>query len=139
MINAAFAVETFLDGTRTDEPRLAAMMKTGVILVAENEAGEIVASIYTEHRGRRGYIGMLAVDPSQQCKGLARRITAVAEEHLRTLGCTGIDLTVLNLRPELPPIYRRLGYAETGTEEFHPTQPLKPGIECHCIVMSKEL
>ena len=48
-------------------------------------------------------------------------------------------ITVLSLRPELPPIYRKLGYAETGTEEFHRSQPLKSGVVCHAIVMSKAL
>ena len=40
MINAAFAVETFLEGARTDEERLAAMMHKGEILLAEDRAGE---------------------------------------------------------------------------------------------------
>jgi hypothetical protein len=43
------------------------------------------------------------------------------------------------MRPELLPLYRRFGYVETGTEEFQSSQALKPGVECHCIVMSKEL
>jgi ribosomal protein S18 acetylase RimI-like enzyme len=62
-----------------------------------------------------------------------------AEEHLRRRGCEVLDITVLSLRPELPPLYRRLGFVETGTEEFVHPIPLKPGFECHCIVMSKKL
>jgi hypothetical protein len=50
-----------------------------------------------------------------------------------------MDITVLSLRPELPPFYRRLGYLESGTEEFRPSRPLKSGAECYCIVMSKGL
>jgi hypothetical protein len=67
------------------------------------------------------------------------RIVEAAEEHLRRQGCEAIDILVLSLRPELPPIYRRHGYVETGAEEFHSPRPLKPGAECHCIVMSKQL
>jgi hypothetical protein len=44
LINAAFAIETFQEGKRTDEARLAVMM-------------------------RKGYLGQLAVDPAHQCKG----------------------------------------------------------------------
>jgi hypothetical protein len=62
-----------------------------------------------------------------------------AEDHLRRQGCEAVDIVVLSLRPELPPIYRRFGYVESGTEEFHSSRPLKPGVECHCIVMSKQL
>jgi len=139
MINAAFAVETFFDGTRTDDARLAAMMQKGTILVAEDGGGDLVASVYLESRGTRGYLGMLAVDTAHQGRGLGRRMTEAGEEHFRHMGCEAVDITVLNLRAELPPIYRRLGYVETGTEEFHPSAPLKPGVECYCIVMSKKL
>jgi ribosomal protein S18 acetylase RimI-like enzyme len=139
MINAAFAVETFFDGTRTDETRLAAMMKKGTILIAEDARGELLASVYLESRGTRGYLGMLAVDPAHQGRGLGRMMMEAGEEHFRRMGCEAVDITVLNLRAELPPIYHRLGYVESGTEEFHPSAPLKPGVECHCIVMSKRL
>jgi predicted N-acetyltransferase YhbS len=139
LINAAFAIETFLEGTRTDEERLAGMMGKGSILVAEDANGQLLGCVYTEVRGKRGYLGQLAVDPVHQCNGLAIRLVAAAEEHLRGQGCEAVEITVLSLRPELPPIYRRYGYVETGTEEFHPTQPLKSGAECHAIVMVKQL
>ena len=38
LINSAFAIETFLEGTRTDEECLAGMMQKGTILAAENAA-----------------------------------------------------------------------------------------------------
>jgi predicted N-acetyltransferase YhbS len=139
MINSAFAIETFLEGTRTDEERLSAMMQKGTILAAEDGDGQLLGCVYTEVRGMRGYLGQLAVDPAHQGTGLARRIVAAAEEHLRRQGCEAVEITVLSLRPELPPIYRRFGYVETGTEEFHPSQPLKSGAECHGIVMLKQL
>ncbi len=139
LINSAFAIETFIEGTRADEERLAAMMQKGTILAAEDSAGRLLGCVYTELRGTRGYLGMLAVDPERQGTGLATRIVAAAEEHLRRHGCEAVEITVLSLRPELPPIYRRYGYIETGTEEFHPSRPLKPGVECHGIVMVKQL
>jgi predicted N-acetyltransferase YhbS len=139
LINAAFSIETFFEGTRTDEERLAAMMQKGAILAAEDGGGQPLGCVYVEVRGVRGYLGQLAVDPARQSRGLGMRILEAAEEHLRRQGCEAIDILVLNLRPELPPIYRRHGYIETGTEEFHSSRPLKPGAECHCIVMSKQL
>lgn len=139
LINAAFSVETFIEGTRTDEERLMAMMAKGDILLAEDSDGRLLASVYMERRGDRGYLGMLAVNPARQGEGLGRRMVEAAEDRFREQGCEGVDITVLSLRPELRPIYRRFGYVETGTEEFRPSQPLRPGIECHCIVMSKQL
>jgi predicted N-acetyltransferase YhbS len=139
LINAAFSVETFIEGTRTDDQRLAAMMAKGSILVAEEVDGRLLASVYIERRGKRGYLGMLAVDPGRQGEGLGRRMVGAAEERFRRQGCEAVDITVLSMRPELPPIYQRFGYAVTGTEEFKHSQPLRPGVECHCIVMSKQL
>jgi len=139
VINAAFAIETFLEGTRTDAIQLAAMMQKGTFLLGFGEPDRLLASVYVEIRSSRGYFGMLAVHPAHQGKGLARVMVQAAEEHCRKFACSFMDLTVLSLRPELPPLYRKLGYIDTGTEEFRPSRPLKPGIECHCIVMSKPL
>jgi len=139
LINSAFSVETFLQGPRTDEERLAASMAQGTILVAEDGEGRLVASVYTELRGKHGYVGMLAVDPEHQGGGMGRRLMQAAEELFRAYGCEAVEITVLSLRPELLPIYRRFGFVETGTEPFDYPHPLAPGLKCHCIVMEKAL
>jgi len=90
-------------------------------------------------RGERGYMGMLTVDPARQRLGLGTRIMEAAEEHLRSHGCVAVDILVLNLRSELPPIYRRHGFVETGTQQHGLHRTLKPGMECHFIIMSKDL
>lgn len=138
-VNAAFTVETFLEGTRTDSERLDEMMHTGDMLIAEDGSGHLVASVFVKVRGARGYFGMLAVDSSRQGKGYGRRMVEAAEAYCRERGCEAVDITVLSLRPELLPFYRGLGYVESGTEEFRPPRPLGPGIECHCILTSKSL
>jgi len=139
MINAAFSIETFLEGTRTDPDRLASSMGKGRILLAEDCAGQVLASVYTELRAGRGYMGMLAVSPSLQGTGLARRIVEAAEDHFRRHSCVAVDISVLSLRPELLPIYRRFGFVETGTEEFGFARTFRNGAESHCILMSKPL
>ncbi len=82
---------------------------------------------------------MLAVDPEHQKSGLGRRMMEAAEDHFRAHRCDTLEITVLSLRPELLPIYRRFGFVETGTEEFHYPHPLAPGLECYCIVMEKPI
>jgi len=139
VVNSAFAIETFLEGNRTDAESLTKMMARGEFLLAHDPSGKLVASVYVEKRGTRGYLGMLAVDPAMQGKGLARKMVDAAERHCRERGCEAMDLTVLSLRPELPPLYRKFGYVETGTEEFIPSRSLKPGLSGHCIIMSKPL
>jgi ribosomal protein S18 acetylase RimI-like enzyme len=137
--NAAFEIETFIEGVRTDAQHVAEMMRTGTFLVAADPSKQIVASVYVEIRGARGYFGMLAVDPAYQGKGHGARMVRAAENFCRERGCAAMDITVLSLRPELLPLYHRLGYDESGTEEFHPSRPLKAGAECYCVVMSKDL
>jgi ribosomal protein S18 acetylase RimI-like enzyme len=139
LINQAFAVETFMTGPRTDPDRLAASMQKGAILLAEDESNQLVASIYVEIRGDRGYAGMLAVAPGRQRSGIGSRMMQAAEDYLRARGCVALDITVLSLRTELPRIYRAYGFVETGTEPFEYPHPLKDGLETHCIVMSKPL
>lgn len=50
-----------------------------------------------------------------------------------------MDCVVLSLRPDLPLFYRKLGYTDTGTQEFRLSRLLKGGAECHGIIMSKAL
>jgi ribosomal protein S18 acetylase RimI-like enzyme len=138
VVNAAFSIETFLEGTRTDAERMSEMMEDGEFLLAE-EAGSVIAIVYTRTKADRGYFGMLAVDPSRQGEGLGRRMVEAAENHCRARGWQHMDIDVLSLRTELPAFYRKLGYAQAGIEEFHPSRPLKPGVVCYCIVMSKAL
>lgn len=143
LINEAFLVETFLDGPRTNTSKLAEMMCRGKFLIAESvgEGGvQLDASVYVEKRGERGYFGMLAVNGSRRGTGLGRLMVDAAEKHVYKQGCTHMDITVLSLRTELPPFYRKLGYEETGTKPFDASpQKLTDGLECWCVVMSKEL
>ena len=139
LINSAFAIETFLEGTRTDDERLAVMMQKGEILLAEDSSAQILACIYAEINSNRGYLGQLAVDPTHQRSGLGKQMLSAAENHFRASGCEAIDITVLSLRPELLSIYSRMGFVETSTEEFQMSRAVKDGQPCHCIKMSKPL
>ena len=107
--------------------------------MAEDEGSNLLGSVYFELRKRRGYLGLLAVDPAQQGRGLARRLVEVAEDHLRTAGCNEVEIIVLNMRPELVPIYQRFGFVVEGTKEFTPSRTLKPSVECYGIIMVKKL
>jgi GNAT superfamily N-acetyltransferase len=138
LINQAFAIETFLDGQRTSAPEIRAMFETGEFLLAIAN-NVLAASVYTEIRGDRGYFGMLAVRASHQGTGLGRNMIQTAEHHCRSKGCNRMELTVLSLRPELPPLYRKFGYKETGREPFHTTRQIEGNQSCELIRMSKQL
>jgi GNAT superfamily N-acetyltransferase len=137
LVNAAFKVERFfIDRDRIDPGKVREMLHTGKYLLAE-ENGKLIACVYVELQGQRAYFGLLGVDPSRQGQGLGRKMVEEAEGYARAAGCEFMDLRIVNLRTELPPFYRRLGYVETGTEPFAAdAQPSQP---CHFIRMSKPL
>ncbi len=138
LINTAFDVERFFkDEDRLDDARLRSYLEKGNFLIME-EAGELVASVYVERKDNRAYLGLLSVDPTQQKRGLGRRLTAAAEEFAREMGARFMDLTVVNLRTELPGIYEKLGYRVTGTAPF-PADQMPVTKPCHFICMTKEL
>jgi GNAT superfamily N-acetyltransferase len=137
LVNAAFEVERFfIDGDRIDPGKVREMFGTGRYLLADDN-GVLIACVYVELRGQRAYFGLLGVDPSRQGQGLGRKMVEEAESYARTAGCEFMDLRIVNLRAELPPFYRRLGYVETGTEPF--AADAKPSQPCHFIRMSKPL
>ncbi|MFZ0735977.1 MAG: GNAT family N-acetyltransferase [Candidatus Acidiferrales bacterium] len=138
LVNLAFRVERFfIERDRTDAANTLKRFDSGTYLLGEDEARALVASVYVELRGERGYFGLLAVDPSKQRYGYGRFMVDQAEDYCRKAGCRVMDLTVVNLRAELPPYYRRLGYSESG--EFPFAAEAVPKLPCHFIRMSKPL
>jgi N-acetylglutamate synthase-like GNAT family acetyltransferase len=137
VINAAFVVERFfVDRDRTDAKSVHALLAKGEFLVGEDPTHRIVACVYTERRGDAGYFGLLSVVPECKRRGYGRQLIEVVETQFREAGCHQVDIRVVNLRSELPPIYRRLGYVERGIEPFEDPRALHP---CHFILMSKPL
>ncbi len=137
LINAAFRSERFfIDEDRVDIEGVRTRLTQGEFLLAE-EAGVPVGCVYLERRGERGYFGLLAVNPKKQRLGLGSRLMTVAEERCRAAGCRFMDLTVVNLRKELPRFYGARGYVESGTEPFPAAARAK--MPCHLVRMTKDL
>jgi GNAT superfamily N-acetyltransferase len=137
LVNAAFAVERFfIDGDRITVEETHQRLRKGKFLLSEDR-DVLAGCIYVELRGERGYFGLVSIDPSRQRSGLGSKLVAAAEEYFRANACRFADLLVVNLRTELPPFYRRLGYAELGIEPFSPEVRTK--LPCHFIRMSKPL
>ncbi len=137
IVNRAFQVEKFfIDTDRITLPQTLDYLDKGVFLVDAAE-GVITACVYVELRGDRSYFGLLSVDPARQRAAIGKQMIAAAEGFCRDAGCRFMDILVVNLRQELPPYYRKLGYAESGTSEFPADVATK--LPCHFIQMTKAL
>ena len=137
LVNIAFRPERFfIDGDRTNPEKVRALLQKGKFLLTE-EAGALTGCVYVELREDRGYFGLLAVQPKRQRSGLGSGLIAAAEEYCRAAGCRFMDLTIVNLRIELPAFYHRLGYVESGILPFPSDQ--SPNQPCHLVKMTKPL
>lgn len=142
VINRAYHVEEFfVRGERTDVAQIRErLMRVGAsFLVVDDLAtpGRLAACVYVERRDDRGYFGMLAVDPDRQGLGLGRLLVQAAEDHCRAQGCRFLDISVVNLRRELPAFYARFGFAPFAIAPFH--DPEKLTRAAHLVLMTKPL
>jgi GNAT superfamily N-acetyltransferase len=143
LVNQAFEVERFLKkggGDRLQgDGELESLWQRGTFLMKE-EDGAPVGCVYVEPRGGRAYLGLLSIVPARQGTGLGRQLNAAAENFAREQGCKWMDLRVVSPRADLLlPVYRRLGYVETGTEEYLPVLVEKMTLPGHFILMAKQL
>ena len=143
LVNQAFEVERFLKkggGDRLQgDGELEALFERGTFLV-KAEDGEPVGCVYVEPRGARAYLGLLSIVPARQGAGLGKQLNATAEQYAREQGCRWMDLRVVSPREEqLLPVYRKLGYVETGTQEYPAVLVEKMAIPGHFILMEKAL
>ena len=140
IINRAYRVEDFFKiGDRTDEPEVRRYMAADMFLVAEDNSGRIVGSVRVSGHDGQGHFGLLAVEPDQQGSGLGRRLIDAAEAWARERGCTSMWLEAVNLREELPPYYRRLGYEISGTQPWPEDSLERISRPAHFIIMNKQL
>lgn len=153
VVNAAFAVEAFfVNRPRTHPVQIAELFRTGRFLLMHDcaskpeaaslgftEQGRLLAAVYYELRGERGYIGMLAVDPTQQKRGLGRLLMQAAEATLRTHDCKFAEISVVSVRTGLFEVYHKLGYRECGKSEMPQELIDKLTMPVELIKMEKEL
>jgi GNAT superfamily N-acetyltransferase len=139
VVNRAYRVEDFfVTGDRTDPRDITERMSNPhACFLVIDDSSHLAASVYVEVRGKRGYFGLLAVDPDRQGRGLARVLIAAVEAHCRAAGCQDLDLDIVDLREELPAFYARLGFTPVATAPF--PHPVKLKREAKLVLMTKAL
>lgn len=82
-----------------------------MFLVGTDANGAVMASIMIGYEGHRGWINYLAVHPSLQRQGDARRLVQLAKQMLTARGCPKLNLQVRAGNDAVLAFYASLGYA----------------------------
>ena len=111
-----------LDGQRTDlDDVLAALRDSEGRVLLLVEGPRVLASVRLSRAGDAALLGMFAVEPGLQGRGVGRELLAAAEETMhRELRATRGRMTVLVQRTELLAWYERRGWVPTGAREPFP-------------------
>jgi ribosomal protein S18 acetylase RimI-like enzyme len=139
LVNEAYLpAESFLyDGDRTDVDEIRSRLAAGTFLLRRGSDGRLEGCVFVESEGERGYLGMLAVAPRCQGRGLAHSLVAAGENFLRARGVRLLEIEVVSLLPALVRFYERQGYRLNGRQRpFHERQLHHP---CHFVYLEKAL
>jgi len=88
--------EAGLGFTRSLVPRelAGALERDALVLIDEDEAGQISGSVFGTFDGRRGWVNRLAVRLAMRGRGIGTGLLAALEERLTALGCPQVNLLV---------------------------------------------
>jgi ribosomal protein S18 acetylase RimI-like enzyme len=80
------------------------------VLIGEDRAGRIRATVMVGHDGHRGWLYYLASDPDSRGVGFGRRMVLAAEDWLRDRGVVKAQLLVRETNTGVVSFYERLGF-----------------------------
>jgi GNAT superfamily N-acetyltransferase len=137
LVNQAFVAESpYVEGERVNSAAVLEMLSNGTFLLLERE-GRLAACVYIEARGPIAHLGLVSVDPGQQRAGLGSKLMAAAEADCRAAGYREMELRFINHRADLHHFYLRLGFHDTGVQEFPHLARMK--VPFHFVQMAKSL
>jgi ribosomal protein S18 acetylase RimI-like enzyme len=135
-----------LGGQRTDPEALASIISAdGSWIVVAEDDGAIVGCCHIERRSSgTAYLGLLAVSPGLQGRGVGRGVVAEAERiACEAWSSARVQMTVIKQRTELIAWYERLGYARTGSTAPFPYGDERFGLpkvdDLEFVVLAKQL
>jgi ribosomal protein S18 acetylase RimI-like enzyme len=134
-----------LDGQRTDLAGVTEIIgdpKSRLVLAYDTQ--QLVGCVHVKREGDSAYIGMFAIRPDQQARGIGRILLERAEQCAKSeFGLLKAHMMVIIQREELIRWYERRGYRRTARREPFPYGdprfglPKRPDLEF--IVLEKDL
>ncbi len=130
-----------LDGGRTDAAAIEEIIhKPGHWILKYLEDGQLLGCMELHKEDKKLYLGMLAVLPRLQSKGIGKQLLKAAESEARTKECHAIYMTVISVRKELIDWYVRHGYHDTGKRKpfsFNDPRFGQPKMKLEFVVLEK--
>ena len=114
-----------LAGRRTDTEEILRLMTSGdsMFLLCKAKA-ELIGSVHLQKQNEQVCLGMLAVSPLLQGKGIGKQLLSAAElAALETWAVGKSVMAVIACRSELIAFYERCGYRRTGVSKAFPVNP----------------
>jgi len=135
LINAAYRGESsrqgwtteadLLDGLRTDTEQIQALLaQPDSMLLCCKTAQQLLGSVHMQYYARQVEIGLFAVLPGLQGRGIGKQLLAAAESIARqNWPVQRFVMSVIPGRLELIAFYQRRGYSRTGVSKPFPVNP----------------
>ncbi len=116
-----------LDGLRaTPDDLLPHFASADSVFLLLCQGEQLLACIHLQRHGQAAHLGMFAVQPAQQNRGLGKHLCAAAENHARQhWHSQRFVMWVVAQRHELIAYYQRRGYHLTGTRQEFPVNPAR--------------
>lgn len=109
--------------TETDEIEQLIAADDSIFLLCKVEA-QLIGSVHLQRQEDQVYLGMLAVSPPLQGRGVGRQLLFAAEQTAqRTWSVNKLLMSVIEGRSELIAFYERNGYRRTGVSKAFPLRP----------------
>ena len=135
LINSAYRGESsrkgwtteadLLDGSRTDIEEILSLMATDNSMFILCKADSVLqGSVHLQNTEEGVHIGMFAVNPLLQGRGIGKALLQAAEEAAQqTWSVNRFVMEVISCRQELIAFYERQGYRRTGINRVFPVNP----------------
>ncbi len=114
-----------LAGLRTDTEEILRLISSddSMFLLCKAEA-ELIGSVHLQKQAEQVCLGMLAVNPSLQGRGIGKHLLLAAEQAAQQIWAVNKSvMTVISCRTELLAFYQRRGYRRTGVSKEFPVNP----------------
>lgn len=135
LVNSAYRGESSKQGWTTEADLLAGLRTNAEEiqrLIATDDSmfllctakAELIGSVHLQKQAEQVYLGMVAVNPLLQGRGIGKQLLAAAEQAAQESWTVNkAVMSVIACRNELIAFYQRRGYRRTGVSKEFPVNP----------------